>query len=199
MAGGGSLGGAQKTKRGKSKRKQKKRVGFHLDMTPLVDITFLLLTFFMFTTTMAQPQVMEMSYPPEGGVEVDVNEETLIEIRLAEDGDIFWNLGVDEPEKVELRELRENVVRENLKKGKINEMITVLIPHRDADYGEVVQLLDELNLAEMMIIEELSDMTDPETGQPYDRKRRFTIAPMSEEDEEKIAIAEGEPIETEEE
>lgn len=71
MAGGGSLGGGHKPKRGKhSKRKSKKRVGFVLDMTPLVDITFLLLTFFMFTTTMATPQVMEMSVPPEQDVEV---------------------------------------------------------------------------------------------------------------------------------
>jgi hypothetical protein len=40
MAGGGSLGGGGRSKRGKSsKRKAKKRVGFVLDMTPLVDIT----------------------------------------------------------------------------------------------------------------------------------------------------------------
>ena len=57
MAGGGeSLGGGPKQKRGKSgKRKGKKRVGFRLDMTPLVDITFLLLTFFMLTTSMTTP------------------------------------------------------------------------------------------------------------------------------------------------
>ena len=62
MAGGGGGLTHERAKRGKhSKRKKKKRIGFHLDMTPLVDITFLLLTFFMFTTTMATPQVMEMS------------------------------------------------------------------------------------------------------------------------------------------
>jgi len=51
--GGGALTTGGKPKRGSSKRKTKKRVGFRIDMTPLVDITFLLLTFFMFTTTMA--------------------------------------------------------------------------------------------------------------------------------------------------
>ena len=34
-----------------SKKVKVKRVGFAIDMTPLVDITFLLLTFFMFTAT----------------------------------------------------------------------------------------------------------------------------------------------------
>ena len=62
MAGGGeALGGGGKPKRGGGgKRKKKSRVGFRLDMTPLVDITFLLLTFFMLTTSMITPQKMEM-------------------------------------------------------------------------------------------------------------------------------------------
>ena len=74
MAGGGeALGGGAKQKRGKSgKRKSKGRVGFRLDMTPLVDITFLLLTFFMFTTSMTTPQTMEMNVPPELEKEVEV-------------------------------------------------------------------------------------------------------------------------------
>ena len=55
-------------KRGKqSNRKKAVRVGFKVDMTPLVDITFLLLTFFLFTTTMMRPQIMEMRIPPEIG------------------------------------------------------------------------------------------------------------------------------------
>ena len=43
--GGGDSGGK---KRGK--RKPKKRVSIRIDMTPLVDVAFLLLTFFMLTT-----------------------------------------------------------------------------------------------------------------------------------------------------
>ncbi|MBC8144279.1 MAG: biopolymer transporter ExbD, partial [bacterium] len=46
------LGGGGKSKKGG--KKKVKRVGFKLDMTPLVDVAFLLLTFFMFATTMSQ-------------------------------------------------------------------------------------------------------------------------------------------------
>ena len=73
MAGGGELGGGEKQRRGKAgKRKSKKRLGFRLDMTPLVDITFLLLTFFMLTTSMITPQTMEMSVPPEIDTPIEV-------------------------------------------------------------------------------------------------------------------------------
>ncbi|MBN1278296.1 MAG: biopolymer transporter ExbD, partial [Chlorobiaceae bacterium] len=38
----------------KKGRRQSKRLGFHLDMTPMVDVAFLLLTFFMLTTTFSK-------------------------------------------------------------------------------------------------------------------------------------------------
>lgn len=41
---------------------KKKRVGFVLDMTPLVDITFLLLTFFMFTAKFKSESDSEQKY-----------------------------------------------------------------------------------------------------------------------------------------
>ena len=100
MAGGGVLGGGQKQRRGKAgKRKAKKRLGFHLDMTPLVDITFLLLTFFMLTTSMITPQTMEMSVPPEIDTPIEVKQSELLTIRIRQDGSVFYNMGVDAPQR----------------------------------------------------------------------------------------------------
>ena len=94
MSGGGGQLSAERQKRGKSsKRKKMKRVGFYLDMTPLVDITFLLLTFFMFTTTMATPQVMEMSIPPEIEDEVEVKISELFQIFIRNDNKIYYTIG----------------------------------------------------------------------------------------------------------
>ncbi|MCL5992308.1 MAG: biopolymer transporter ExbD [Bacteroidetes bacterium] len=102
----GGLAAPVRVKRGKlSKRKKGKRVGFTLDMTPLVDITFLLLTFFMFTTTMAAPQVMEMSIPPES-VPIEVKENELLTLRLRNDGKLFWNMANDEPKPVSIKDVR---------------------------------------------------------------------------------------------
>ncbi|MFH1049692.1 MAG: biopolymer transporter ExbD [bacterium] len=183
MAGGsGGMTLPERASRGKtSKRKKKKRVGFHLDMTPLVDITFLLLTFFMFTTTMAAPQVMEMSIPPELLLNVEVKESELMTLTVRKDGEIFWNIGTDEPEKVKLEKIRDLSERENLKKTVRNKLITSLKVSPEASYGLVVNILDELNLAEVKISEVIGSEKDEE-GNPTKRKRKFTLANFTDDD-----------------
>ena len=73
--------------------------------------------------------------------------------------------------------------RENLKEAVKNRLITSLKVANDATYGLVIQILDELNLAEGRITEELAKELD-EQGNPKKRERRFTIAPFTEEDTE---------------
>lgn len=184
MAGGGSLGGGGRSKRGKSsKRKAKKRVGFVLDMTPLVDITFLLLTFFMFTTTMATPQVMEMKVPPEIDVPVEVKESQLLSLLVDEDGDLFYFRGQGEAEELKMKDLRNLAIKENL--NQINDLIIVLKVSDNVDYGTVVEALDELNLAEAGIVDE---MRVKRNQADFKRSRKFTIADLTEDDLVKIAV-----------
>ena len=191
MAGGGGALSVERAKRGKKKRKKMKRVGFVLDMTPLVDITFLLLTFFMFTTTMAAPQVMEMSMPPEIQQDIDVAASKLVTLFVREDNRIFYSQGIEDPQPVELKDVRALSEKQHLRKdpttGKIigNEMIFALKPAQNANYGVVVNILDNLNVAEIAISAEIAKEIDTD-GQPTKRKRRFTIAPISEEEIAKI-------------
>ena len=140
MAGGGSLGGGGRSKRGKSsKRKAKKRVGFVLDMTPLVDITFLLLTFFMFTTTMATPQVMEMKVPPQVDVPIDVPESKLLSILIDDEGDIFYYKAQEEAAPIKKEDVSKLAMKENL--NQINELIIVLKASDNAQYGVIIEIL----------------------------------------------------------
>ncbi|MHC5066646.1 MAG: ExbD/TolR family protein, partial [Planctomycetota bacterium] len=44
-------------------RPRKKRLGIRIDMTPMVDIAFLLLIFFMVTTVFRRPLAMEVNLP----------------------------------------------------------------------------------------------------------------------------------------
>ena len=161
---------------------KKKRVGFVIDMTPLVDITFLLLTFFMFTTTMATPQVMEMKVPPERDVPVEVKESQLLSILVDDEGDLFYFKAQEDAEPLEMKDVRNLAIKENL--NQINELIIVLKVSENVDYGTVVQVLDELNLAEAGIVDEMRvNRNNPN----FERSRKFTIADFTDEDREKIA------------
>jgi len=185
--GGGGLQLPEKQKRGsQSKRKKKKRLGFHLDMTPLVDITFLLLTFFMFTTTMLKPQIMEMKLPPEWLVQVEVKASELFTIDLLDDGTLMYYTGIpsaDNPiKKLKYDEIKSKAIELNLKPNVKNRLITVFKIGENAKYDKVIKVLDELNLAEVPITEAITKDIDPETNEPVKRKRKFTISPLTEED-----------------
>lgn len=186
MAGGGeALGTQHKQRRGKSKRKAKKRIGFKLDMTPLVDITFLLLTFFMFTTTMLKPQMMEMRVPEESdSVEVPCSE--LMTIVLDSKAQLWYWVCNDDAKKIKINELSKIAAKENLKTDVKNKLITVFKADESIQYQDVIKVLDELNLAESIIIDALQKDKVTDTGIPVQRKRKFTIAPLTDTERMKI-------------
>ena len=78
-AGGGAPRGHDKKKK---KKKKMRRVSVRIDMTPMVDVAFLLLTFFMLTTSMNRPQTMEINLPPKD-VDIDIKDDGTISITSA--------------------------------------------------------------------------------------------------------------------
>ncbi len=179
MAGGGSLGGDRgNQKRGSlaTKRKKKKRVGFVLDMTPLVDIAFLLLTFFMLSTTMNTPQIMEMAVPPEI-TDVQVKASELFTIQIDDKGRLFYNLGEEAPQPLDMKDLRGLAINENMRLK--NRLITSLKVSAKAPYAIVVNVLDELNLAE-------SDITAQLVTEGLERERKFSLMTLTPEEAEEL-------------
>src|SRR4028119_1861504 len=53
----------QQADSGKGGKKRAKKMSTKIDMTPMVDLAFLLLTFFMLTTTFNKPNVMQLTMP----------------------------------------------------------------------------------------------------------------------------------------
>lgn len=148
--------GAQR-KKGK-KRRQPRRLGIRIDMTPMVDIAFLLLTFFMLTTTMSKPQTMEINLPPSKDVKVEIAESNLMTLRVKGDGSIYWNMGIESPKRIEFKDLMV-LLKERIEQ---NPKLTVLLKiHRDGKYRMMVDIIDEFNISGI---------------------NRFSIAPLTEAD-----------------
>ena len=74
------------------KTSRRRNMAARPDMTPMVDLAFLLVTFFVLTTSMMKPRAMEIIYPSEGGVPLKAN--NVVSILLDEGKDrIFWYYG----------------------------------------------------------------------------------------------------------
>lgn len=86
-------------KGGKHGKVRAKKQSTHIDMTPMVDLAFLLLTFFMLTTTFGKPKTMEINMPVKPENE---DQQTLVNnaitILLTGDDKIYWYFGELKPE-----------------------------------------------------------------------------------------------------
>lgn len=87
--------------------KRKGRPNIVLDMTPMVDIGFLLVIFFMTTTRFKEPQAIEITLPPETtpGKEKPVAQSNVLSVNIMKDGSILQNMGFDVPVPVNVESL----------------------------------------------------------------------------------------------
>jgi biopolymer transport protein ExbD len=140
--GGLDMGGAPSAS---SKKKgvlhhPKKRVGIAIDMTPMVDIAFLLLIFFMVTTVFKLPQAMELNLPPKDA-EVDVAESNVLMIYVYGDGQMMYRIGNDGPlqpvQFAGMRPLIQDMMQQN------DKLITLVKFDRDSPYHWMVDVVDE--------------------------------------------------------
>lgn len=149
-------------------KKKKKRIAIRIDMTPMVDVAFLLLTFFMLTTTMNKPQTMEINLPP-AETKAEVAESNLLTLRITNDFRIFWNIGIEKPTTVEGTNKKEKLIALGKllrDRNRANpKLITLIKVDGKAKYVDMVDVMDELNI---------NDIT------------RFSIAPMLDEDQKII-------------
>src|SRR5438270_13700667 len=83
---------------GEKGNKKSKKVSTKIDMTPMVDLAFLLITFFMLTTTFNKPQTMEVNMPDKNDKkkEAPIKASHAITIILGENDKIFWFQGEEE-------------------------------------------------------------------------------------------------------
>ena len=149
----------------KGLRRPKRRVAIRIDMTPMVDIAFLLLIFYMVTTVFAMPQAMQINLPPKDtqDIEIDIKESNLLTIRVDDQGRYWWIIGnpkpgnlpmlipstADKPDsvlyQVSADSLRNLLVAKNRDNNKLSTLILI---NRKANYDDMVTLLDQIDVIE---------------------------------------------------
>ena len=140
--------------------RRRRRVAIRIDMTPMVDIAFLLLIFYMVTTVFSMPQAMEINLPPDDEAQ---KVKKLLTIRVDQDGKYWWNLGMPTadnlpellpPEtagdgspgyRLDCDTLRGLLVEQNRKCSNLNTLVLI---HPDAPFTAMVDILDEIDLIE---------------------------------------------------
>ena len=125
-----------------------------IDMTPMVDLGFLLLTFFVMTTTLAKPQTMEINMPVKPKNEEEqspLKASNAMTILLGDQDKIFYYRGLNDgknPVDLIQSDWSKNGIRKVvLEATRENPKLVVLIkPDETSTYKNVVDVLDEMTI-----------------------------------------------------
>jgi biopolymer transport protein ExbD len=137
---------AQQSSQGKVRSR---KLSTRIDMTPMVDLAFLLLTFFILTTKLVQPFAMKLEVPDENIIGAPpVNFEKVLTLLLAGDNKIYWYTADHTPQ---LTNFSANGVRKVLleNNSKIKNMVILIKPSEESIYRNVIDILDEMTITQM--------------------------------------------------
>jgi biopolymer transport protein ExbD len=131
--------------------KKSKKLSTRVDLTPMVDLGFLLITFFIFTTTMSQPTAMKLFLPKDADKPEDQNkakESGVITILLGKDDNVFYYEGqldnsASNFKSSTFKEIR-NVLLDKKARTPEKDLVVVLKPSEECTYRNVVDILDEM-------------------------------------------------------
>jgi biopolymer transport protein ExbD len=172
--GGGKKGGGKVRS-----KKQNSRV----DLTAMVDLAFLLITFFMLTTTLSKPQSMNLGLPdketdPTKDKPINVDENRTMTILIGENGKLVYYMGMlntpiagpkdisydKEGIRKELMKRRKSVLEYSASVGKPkNGIIVIIKPSNKSTYRNLVDILDEMAIVDVPTYAIVNEFTPEET------------------------------------
>lgn len=132
--------------------KKGKKLSTRVDLTPMVDLGFLLITFFIFTTTMSQPTAMRLFLPKDTD-EKDQNKvkaSGALTLMLGKNDAVFYYEGELLPDasnfkSTNYKDLRD-VILNKKKSTDPKDFVVVIKPYKESTYANVVNTLDEMTI-----------------------------------------------------
>jgi len=169
--GGGGKGGKVRSKKQNSK----------VDLTAMVDLAFLLITFFMLTTTLSKPQSMSLGLPDKDDdpnkktEDMKVDERRTMTIMMGENNKLIYYMGLLEtpiagPKDIEYgksgirKELlarKKSVIETTGDKNK--GIIVIIKPGKKSKYKNLVDILDEMAITGVGTYAIVNDFQPKET------------------------------------
>jgi biopolymer transport protein ExbD len=154
--------------------KKGKKLSTRVDLTPMVDLGFLLITFFMFTTTLSKPKTMQINMPTDEKVEekdrTKIKASTVVTVLLSKEHRIYYYEGIGDdatkPPEVKvtyfkskdgIRDViinKKKAVADMVRSGQLGakDQATIIIkPDANSTYEDMVNILDEMNINDVRI------------------------------------------------
>lgn len=139
-SGGGKKGGG---------KKRSKKISTKIDMTPMVDLGFLLITFFMLTTTLAKPVTMQLNMPDK----TDTKETSPVKLSetltvCPDEKKVYYYQGIptEAGTVMQVTNYSDTGIRKVIAdlKAKVGNNFTIVIkPTKTAKYRNLIDMLDE--------------------------------------------------------
>lgn len=122
-----------------------------VDMTPMVDLGFLLITFFMFTTVFSKPFMMKLNMPDTKGKPPIMSESNTLTLILGKENRVFWHqkdfkdLNTSLMNEVNYGLDLRTLILKKRREAKVAGNFTVIIkPTDESNYKNAVDALDEM-------------------------------------------------------
>lgn len=133
--------------------KKGKKLSTRVDLTPMVDLGFLLITFFIFTTTMSQPTAMKLFLPKDTEKQEDQNkvkESGALTILLSKSDGVFYYEGQLKPDgsnfkSSTFKEIRDIIINKKRSTDE-KDFVVVIKPGPESTYKNTIDLLDEMSI-----------------------------------------------------
>ena len=130
--------------------KKGKKLSTRVDLTPMVDLGFLLITFFIFTTTMSQPTAMRLFLPKDvkdPNEQNKVKNSAVITLMLGKNDVIYYYEG-DSAQKLQPTDFKKirDIVIDKKRRTDPKDFVVVIKPTVDATYKNTVNILDEMTI-----------------------------------------------------
>lgn len=134
--------------------KKSKKLSTRVDLTPMVDLGFLLITFFVFTTTMAQSTAMNMNEPKDDkDKEMKVKNSGAMTILLGKGNQIYYYYGQLDPATISeqfkstsFKDIRK-LILEKKNATPIDDLMYIIKSDSESTFKNAIDILDEMTIS----------------------------------------------------